>query len=148
MHGTTIKILGRSLLVAVLASHAPSSLPPHPILSYVYVERLLGAKRGENPWMPNPVNMTDGVRPAVWNPESVSRYEGLYEVGRWHYRHAPEDDKTRRLLRIAGLSWFRSTSLYTVHKHTKLTRTVSCNEFYTVFPVLYCGRKRVRVHGV
>jgi hypothetical protein len=41
------------------------SLHPHPNSSYVYVERLLGAKRSDNPWVPNVVNVALGVTPAV-----------------------------------------------------------------------------------
>jgi hypothetical protein len=46
--------------------------------------RLLGAKRGENRWVPNLVNMADGVTPPILNPETLSRFDGLYEVGRCH----------------------------------------------------------------
>jgi hypothetical protein len=44
----------------------------------------LGVKRGEDRWAPNMVNMADEVAPPILNPESVSPYEGLYEVGRCH----------------------------------------------------------------
>jgi hypothetical protein len=30
------------------------------------------------------VNVADGVTPQILNPESVSLYDGLYEVGRCH----------------------------------------------------------------
>jgi hypothetical protein len=36
-----------------------------PISSYVQIGRLLGATRGENRWVPNLVNVTDRVTPAV-----------------------------------------------------------------------------------
>jgi hypothetical protein len=59
--------------------------------------------------VPNLVNMADGVTPPILNPESVSWYDGLYEVRRCY---AAEDDKPRHFVRFAGLSWFWSISLY------------------------------------
>jgi len=41
---------------------------------------LLGAKRGENHWVPHLANMADGVTPQIVNPESASRYDGQCEV--------------------------------------------------------------------
>ena len=38
----------------------------------------------ESSWMPNLVNVADMVTPPILNPESVSRYGGLYEVERCH----------------------------------------------------------------
>jgi hypothetical protein len=32
----------------------------------------------------NLVNIADGIKPQILNPESVSWYNGLYEVGRCH----------------------------------------------------------------
>jgi hypothetical protein len=56
--------------------------------------------------MPNVFNMAYGVKPPVLNPESVSRYDGLYEVVRFHAadRHTPEENKPRRFVRTAGFS--------------------------------------------
>jgi len=34
------------------------------------------------------VNVADGITPQILNPESVSLYDGLYEVG--HYCHAAD----------------------------------------------------------
>jgi len=42
----------------------------------------LRAKRGENLWVPNLVNMEDEKTIPVLNPELVSVYDGLYEAGR------------------------------------------------------------------
>jgi hypothetical protein len=66
------------------ASHALPPLPPHPIWSYVLIECLLGVKRCVNFWMPNLVNMAYRITPPVWNPESASKYDGMYAVGRCH----------------------------------------------------------------
>jgi hypothetical protein len=75
------KYLGRGrLLVDVPASNAPPPLPPRTIWNDVYVQSLLGAKRGENHWVPNLANMADGVTAPIVNPESASRYYGQYEV--------------------------------------------------------------------
>jgi hypothetical protein len=66
----------------VPASHAPPHLPPHTIWGDVHVERLLGARRGENRWVRNMMNMAYGLTPPVLKSEYVSRCDGLYEVGR------------------------------------------------------------------
>lgn len=90
-------------MVAVPASNAPPLLSPHPIRSDVHVECLSGAKRDENLWVPNLVNMEDGVVPAVLNPESVSRYDGQCADGRRQAAStSPDYDKPRRFVRIAG----------------------------------------------
>jgi hypothetical protein len=34
--------------------------------------------------VPNVVNMADGATPPILNPESVSWYDGLYDVRRCH----------------------------------------------------------------
>jgi hypothetical protein len=73
----------RSLVVAVPASHVPP-LPPHLTQKFFNVECLLGVKRSQNCWMPNLVNMVDAVTPPILYPESVSQYNGLYEVGHDH----------------------------------------------------------------
>jgi hypothetical protein len=44
------------------------------------------------------VNMADEVTPSVLNPESVSRYEGLYEVGCCHAEDMPQDNKPQCFL--------------------------------------------------
>jgi hypothetical protein len=44
----------------------------------------LAAKRGENCWVPNLVNMADVVTPPILNPESVSHYDRLYEGRHCH----------------------------------------------------------------
>jgi hypothetical protein len=41
---------------------------------------LLGAKRGENQWVPNMANMADGVTLPIVSTESASRHYGQYEV--------------------------------------------------------------------
>ena len=75
------KFLGTSLLVVVPASQALPPLPTRPNGSYVHVERLLGAKGGENCWViKGLVNIANGVTPVVLSPESFSRYDGLWEV--------------------------------------------------------------------
>ena len=92
-------------MVAVPASIAAPPLSPHPIRSDVHVERLSGAKRDENIWLPNLVNMEDGVATAVLNPESVSRYDGQCADGRRQAAStSPDDDKPRRFVRNAVLS--------------------------------------------
>jgi len=73
----------RSLVVAVPASYA-SPLPPHLTQNVFHVDHLLGVKRGQNCWMPNLMNMVDTVTPPILNSESVSQYNGLYEVGHYH----------------------------------------------------------------
>lgn len=78
--------------------------PPHPNWSYVHVERLLGTKRNENCWVPNPMNMADGITPPPLNPEFASRYDGLYAVRRCHAADTkPKDNKPRRFLRNCWL---------------------------------------------
>jgi hypothetical protein len=62
----------------------PDSRAPPRVCSDIHVERLLGAKRGENRWVPNLVEMVDGAKPAVLNPEPFSRHDGLCEVGCCH----------------------------------------------------------------
>jgi hypothetical protein len=57
--------MGEEVLVTVPTSHAPLPLPPHPISSFVHVEHLTGARRGEICWMPTLVKMADGVTPPV-----------------------------------------------------------------------------------
>ena len=107
------KFLGISLLVAVPACHAPPPLPPHLIWSFLHVKSLLGARRGENHWVPILVSMAGEVTPLVWNPESVLEYEGLYDVDSSSCcRHALEGNKPRSFLRIAGFSWVWSIQLY------------------------------------
>jgi hypothetical protein len=80
-------------------------LSPHPIWRDVHVECLSGAKRDENLWVPNVVNVEDGVAPTVLHPESVSRYDGQCEHGRRQAASiSPEDDRPGRFVRIAGSS--------------------------------------------
>lgn len=69
-------------MVVVPVSHAPPTSPPHLIRSDGNLECLLGARRGENRRVPKLANMANGVTPPILNHESVSRYEGLDEVGR------------------------------------------------------------------
>lgn len=69
-------------MVAVPASSV-SPLPPH-LTQNVFHVHLLGVKRGQNCWMPNVVNMVDARTPPILYPESVSQYNGLYEVGHDH----------------------------------------------------------------
>ena len=64
------------LSVAVPASHA-LPLPPQLICSDVHIHNLLWAKRGENHWQPNLVNMVDVETPLILTPESVSWYDML-----------------------------------------------------------------------
>jgi hypothetical protein len=79
------------VLVVMPNSPAPPPLPPHTIQSFVHVEHLTGVRRGEICWMPNLVEMADGVTPPVLqNPESVLWYDGLHEA---MYSHASD---TRR----------------------------------------------------
>jgi hypothetical protein len=54
----------------------------------------------------NLVNTADGVTPPVFNPESVPRYEVLYEIWRCHAADTRQtkDNKPLRFLQIAGLS--------------------------------------------
>ena len=62
--------------------------------------------------MPNPIYMADGITPPLLNREFVSRFDGLYAVGRCHA--AVTRRKTsipRGFLRIAGSSLFRNVSL-------------------------------------
>jgi hypothetical protein len=89
----------------VQASHAPLPLPAYPSCSDVRVQRLLGARRGENRLVPNLVDTADDVTPPVSSLESASRHDGLYDVRRCHAAdtHAPEDNKPRCFLRIADL---------------------------------------------
>jgi len=68
------------LLVDVPASNAPPPLLLRTISNDVYVQNLLGAKRGENHWVPNLANMADRVTPPIVHPESASQYDGQYEV--------------------------------------------------------------------
>ena len=131
----------RSILVAVPASHTPPPLPPRPIWSDVHVERLLGAKRGENCWVPNLMNVVVEGYTSNLNPEFPARYEGRTFA---RCRHTPEDNKPRRFLRIADSSWFRSTSLYLslfniclcyrYCSRIKLSLAVPFCELYTIFP--------------
>jgi hypothetical protein len=55
-------------------------MPPRTIRKEVYVQTLLGAKRGENHRVPNLANMADGVTPPIASPESASQYDEHYEV--------------------------------------------------------------------
>jgi hypothetical protein len=108
------KFLGsRSVLVAVPASHTPPPLLPRPIRNDDHIERLLGAKRGENRWVPNLMNIAVGGNTSNLNPGFAARYEGAVR-GRAlaRCRRTPEDNKPRRFLRIAVSSWFRSTALF------------------------------------
>lgn len=92
-------------MVAVPASNAPPPLSLHPIRSDVHAECLSGAKRDENLWVPNLVNIEDGVTPTVLNHESFPRYDGQCSHGRRQAADpSPEDEKPRRFIRIAGLS--------------------------------------------
>jgi hypothetical protein len=70
-------------VVAVPASQV-SPLPPHLARNIFHVGCLLGVKKGQNCWVPNLVNMVDEVAPPILYPESVSLYNGLYEVGHYH----------------------------------------------------------------
>jgi hypothetical protein len=54
--------------------------------------------------VPNLVNMADGVTAPILNPESVSWYDGLYEVGCHHAAVTPEDNKLRQPIQIPGSS--------------------------------------------
>jgi hypothetical protein len=56
------------------------------------------ARRGENRWMSNLVNMADGVTSSILNPASVSRYDGLYEVGRCHSADTRQRTTNRHVL--------------------------------------------------
>jgi len=49
-------------------SHARSPLRHHPELSDIHIERLLGAKRGENRWVPQLMNVVVGITPPILNP--------------------------------------------------------------------------------
>jgi hypothetical protein len=49
----------------------PTRFYTHPIRSFVHVEYLPGARRGEKCWMPNLVKMAGGVTPSVLSRKSV-----------------------------------------------------------------------------
>ena len=74
----------RSLLVAV-PKLAPPPLPPHRTWSdvHVLVDRLLGARRGDNRWMPNPIYMADWITPPLsksWTCFTVWRAVGIHAL--------------------------------------------------------------------
>lgn len=66
------------LLVAVTVSHTLPLLPQL-ILSVIQIHNLSWAKRGENHWEPNLVNMADVVTPLILTPECVSQYDRLFQ---------------------------------------------------------------------
>jgi hypothetical protein len=81
---TTSNILNRlafirrgCLLVAVTVSHALPILPQL-ILSDIQIHNLLQAKRGENHWESNLVNMAHVVTPLILTPECVSQCDRLF----------------------------------------------------------------------
>ena len=90
-------------------------LPPHPNWNDVNIQRLLGTKRNENRWVPNPMNMTDGITPLL-NPEFASRYNRLYAVRRCQAAGGGKK-KPRRFLRNCWLKLFPEhiTVPFTVH---------------------------------
>jgi hypothetical protein len=49
-------------------SHAWSPLRHHPKLRDIHIERLLGAKRGENRWVQQLINVVVGITPPILNP--------------------------------------------------------------------------------
>jgi hypothetical protein len=61
----------------------------------IHIERLIRAKKGENYWAPNLVNIADGVTSSVLNHESVSRYDGLHDAGRCHAEDTRQKTKNR-----------------------------------------------------
>jgi len=50
----------------------------------VTVEESCRGQGKEKGWVPNLVNTADGVKSEILNSETLSRYEKLYEVVRWH----------------------------------------------------------------
>ena len=118
------KFLGRkSLFVAVPASRTLPTLPPRPIWSDVHAERLLGAKRDENRWVPNLMNMAVGGNTSNLNPEFAARCEGRALAC---YRHTPEDTKPWHF-------FFSNCWLKLIPKHITVPFTVKCLPLLQVF---------------
>lgn len=86
------------------AIHTLPPLPPQLIWSDIHIEHLLAATSNENRRVQNLVNVADVVMPPILNPESFSRYDGLYEAGHYHTTDTPADNKPQHFLQISGLS--------------------------------------------
>jgi hypothetical protein len=130
----------RSLLVAVPTNLTPPPLPPHRIWSdvHVLVEHLLGTRRGDNRWMPNPINMVYGITPPLlkcWIYFTVWR--AVYGRALSCRSHKREDIKPTASSSNCWLKLIPKpiTVPVTLFVHTKLSRAVSYYEFYTNFPL-------------
>ena len=116
-------------------SHAPPPLPPHPIWSDVHVERLLGAKRGENPW----------ICPFCWHLSTSTEqtcHRRYFVFGVTTPNNSScTNGAVAQLISYVIVRWTNTNiiavSLIVMRRfyHVKSSTAVSYSTYHTVFPV-------------
>ena len=124
------------LLVDVPASNAPPPLLPRTISNDVYVQNLLGAKRGENHWVPNLANMAVGVTlPIVY---TLNLLHGMTGSMRSRVVMLQIHTRRRQTTVFSSNCWLKLMSkhvtvLFTVHKLKVITGCFTLRILYN-FP--------------